>query len=890
MPTPEHRRLAEITGDVAAWRRWGPYVSDRAWATVREDYSADGTAWEHLPHDLARSKAYRWGEDGLAGWCDRYQILVLAHAFWNTRDPILKERLFGLTPNEANHGEDVKEYYFQLDNTPTHSYLKYLYKYPQGEFPYGWLVWENRRRAGQGFEFELLDTGLFDDDRYFDIFIEYAKAGAEDVLVRIEAINRGQKAAPLHMVPQLWFRNTWAWGPSVLPEPTIRPVSAPSGTVCLVADDSALLLPNHLPADYRLGPRYLYGSPGAELLFTNNDTNAARVFGPDHKSRTPFVKDAFHRWVIDREPCLNGEHFGTKAALHYVFQAVAPGGSAVVWLRLADKPLDAPLADADSILAARRTEANHFYDAVHRPSLSDDERRVQRQALAGLLWNKQIYFFDVDAWQKGDHPDWPPPTARKLNRNQHWTHFHSMRVLSVPDKWEYPYFAAWDLAFHCVTLALIDPSLAKDQLETLLSDQFQHPNGQLPASEWEFSDAHPPVHAWAVWRVYNMERIRHGTADRAFLERCFHKLLLNFTWWTNRVDRQGLNVFEGGFLGLDNLAVVDRTDGLGHGAVLEQADGTGWMGMFCLTMMRIALELAAGNDVYETLAARFFRHYVGVAAALKHMGSRGYQLWDERDGFFYDVLRFPDGRFRKFRVRSVAGLVPLFAVERLEQPGLERFKQFAACVQWFLRHRREITRTVVHTTEQNGKTTHVLTIVNQQQLTRMLERLWDPEEFLAPHGIRSLSRYHEEHPFEFDGTFVRYEPAEAVTKMRGGNANWRGPVWLPICFLVVESLRKLGKAFGPALTVRAASHGGRPLTFPQLARDLVERLVKIFLRDDAGRRPLFGGTRKFQEDPLWRDCLLFFEYFHGDNGAGLGASHLTGWTALVASLLDEWRK
>jgi hypothetical protein len=890
MATQEHLRLQQVHEDIHGWRRWGPYVSDRAWATVREDYSADGNAWAHLPHDLARSKAYRWGEDAIAGLCDRYQILIFAPAFWNTRDPILKERLFGLTPFEGNHGEDVKEYYFHVDNTPTHSYMKLLYKYPQREFPYGWLVWENKRRHGQGFEFELLDTGLFDDDRYFDIFIEYAKADPEDIIVRIEACNRGPEPAPLHILPQLWFRNSWAWGPAALPEPRIRPVTAPTGTVCLLADDAALEMPSTLPNAYRLGPRWLYGSPAAELLFTNNDTNAARVFGPGQRSRTPYVKDAFHRWVIHKEPCLNPAHIGTKAALHYVFPTVPAGGSAVVWLRLADRVLASPLADVDRILAQRQAEADEFYRAIHRPSLSEDERRVQRQAFAGLLWTKQSYLFDVDVWMRGDHPDWPPPASRRTIRNQHWQHLNSMRVMSVPDKWEYPWFAAWDLAFHCVAFALIDPAYAKDQLWVLLFEQFIHPNGQIPAYEWEFSDLNPPVHAWAVWRVYNMDRLRSGTADRAFLERCFHKLLLNFTWWINKVDSQGHNIFEGGFLGMDNIAVVDRGVRFGNGVVLEQADATGWMAMFCLNMMRMALELAKENAVYESLAVKFFQHYVYVAAAMKHMGNRGYELWDERDGFFYDVLRFPDGRFRKFRVRSLVGLIPLFAVERLEQRWIEPFKNFTANLHWFLRNRASITQDVVHTVDPEGAFTYVLAVVNQQQLGRLLERVWDPEEFLSPFGLRSLSRYHEAQPFEFEGNTIRYEPAEAVTKIKGGNSNWRGPVWMPAAFLLIESLRKLGKAYGPMFTIRSLAHGGRPLTFPQLARDMAERLVSIFVRDETNRRPVYGGTQKFQEDPHWRDHVLFYEYFHGDNGAGLGASHQTGWTALVASLLDEWRK
>jgi hypothetical protein len=890
MTTQEHLRLEQIKDDIHGWRRWGPYVSDRAWATVREDYSADGNAWGHLPHDLARSKANRWGEDAIAGICDRYQTLIFAPVFWNTRDPILKERLFGLTPQEGNHGEDVKEYYFHLDNTPTHSFMKLLYKYPQREFPYGWLVWENRRRSGQGFEFELLDTGLFDDDRYFDIFIEYAKADAEDLIVRIEAFNRGPEPAPLHILPHLWFRNSWAWGPAALPEPSIRPVTAPTGTVCLLADDTALELPSAVPEMYRLGPRWLYGSPAAELLFTNNDTNAARVFGPGQKSRTPFVKDAFHRWVVHKEPCLNPAHIGTKAALHYVFPAIGPGGSAVVWLRLADKQLAEPLADVDKIFAQRKAEADEYYHAIHRPSLTQDERRVQRQAFAGLLWTKQSYLFDVDTWLRGDHPDWAPPAARKTIRDQHWQHFSSMHVMAVPDKWEYPWFASWDLAFQCVTLALIDPAFAKDQLSVLLSDQFIHPNGQLPAHEWEFSDLTPPVHAWAVWRVYNMDRIRSGIADRAFLERCFHKLLLNFTWWINKVDSHGHNILEGGFLGMDNLTVVDRGTRLGSGVVLQRADGTGWMGMFCLNLMRIALELAKDNAVYENLAVKFFQNYLSVAAALEHMGNRGHKLWDERDGFFYDVLHFPDGRLRKFRVRSLAGLIPLFAVERLEQTWIESLPSFSANLQGFLRHRHSSTQDIIATVEHGGTTTHVLTVVNQQQLSRLLERVWDPEEFLSPFGLRTLSRFHEAQPFEFDSSVVRYEPAEAVTKIGGGNSNWRGPIWMPTAFLLIESLRKLGKAYGPTFTVRSAAHGGRPLTFPQLARDLAQRLIHIFVRDEGNQRPACGGTQKFQEDPHWRDHVPFYEYFHGDNGAGLGASHQTGVTALVASLLEEWRK
>jgi hypothetical protein len=889
--TKEHRRVREMKDDISGWRRWGPYLSERAWATVREDYSADGNAWAFLPHDLARSKAYRWGEDGIAGICDRYQLLCFAPAFWNGRDPILKERLFGLTPLEGNHGEDVKEYYFHLDNTPTHSYMKFLYKYPQAAFPYAQLVEENRRRAGQGPEFELLDTGIFDEDRYFDIVIEYAKDDPENLYVRIEAFNRGPEAAPLRILPHLWFRNTWAWSDAPAAEPNIRPGSAQAGCLSLVTDDSAVETLSNIPVAYRLGPRILCGPEGGELLFTDNETNAPRVFGPGNPSRKPFVKDAFHRWLVDGEPCLNPEQVGTKAAFHYAFPAVPPGGSVILRLRLSDNlKVRNPLKQVDTVIARRRAEADQFYASLHPAAASDDEKLIQRQALAGLLWNKQSYLFDVNQWLNGDRPDLPPPASRQHIRNEHWRHLNSMRVLTVPDKWEYPWFAAWDLAFHCVTFALVDAEYAKDQLWLMLFEQFQHPNGQLPAYEWEFSDLNPPVHAWAVWRVYNMDRIRSGKADRPFLERCFHKLLMNFAWWINKVDREGNNIFEGGFLGLDNITVVDRSTRSRDGSVLDQADGTGWMGMFCLNMMRIALELAKENRSYEGLATKFFQHYAIVAAAMKSMGNRHYQLWDEQDGFFYDVLRYPDGRFRKFRVRSLVGLIPLFAVERLEVGWIEPFRQFTACLNWFLKNRRDLVEEVVHTIQCNGETTHVLTIVNEEQLTRLLRRVWDPGEFLSPYGIRSLAKCHEAQPFRIEGLSVSYEPAEAVSKIKGGNSNWRGPIWFPTCFLLIESLRKLAKAYGKDFNVQLTDSDGPSMTFPEMAQQLAERLIAVFARDGNGRRPVFGGAAKFQNDPHWRDHLLFYEYFHGDNGAGLGASHQAGWTALVASLIDEWRK
>jgi hypothetical protein len=893
--TQEHQRLQEIHDDVTGWRRWGPYLSDRSWATVREDYSPGGDAWLYLPHDLARSKAYRWGEDGIAGVCDRYQLLCFAPVFWNGRDAILKERLFGLTPMEGNHGEDVKEYYFHLDNLPSHAYMRFLYKYPQAAFPYELLVQENKRRLGQGPEFELLDTGVFDDDRYFDIFIEYAKATPEDLCVRIEAVNRGPEAAQLHILPHLWFRNIWgwdcsAWGLHPAPEPIIRPGSSGTNFVSIVADDAGLSPPPTIRADYRLGRRTLSGTGGAALLFSDNETNSPRVYGKDVSSRKPFVKDAFHRYLINAEQCLNPANKGTKAALHYFFPAVPAGGSVTVRLRLSDSAEIRPLAEVDEVIAKRRAEADEFYQAIHPPHATDDERLVQRQAHAGLLWTKQSYLFDVEQWLEGDCDQWKPPASRKYLRNGHWRHLNSLRVMSMPDKWEYPWFAAWDLAFHAVAFAVIDPQFAKDQLWILLFEQFQHPNGQIPAYEWEFSDLNPPVHAWAVWRVYNMDRIRTGTADRPFLERCFHKLLINFAWWINKVDREGNNIFEGGFLGLDNITVVDRSNFHGNGVVLEQADATGWMGFFCLQMMRISLELAKENQTYESMATKFFQHYTYVAAAMKNMMGRGYQLWDDEDGFFYDVLRYPDGSFDKFRVRSMVGLIPLFAVERLEDDWIAPFHEFAGAFRWFLNNRRDLVKDVVHQTQRDGKLTHVLTIVDNNQLGRMLARMWDEREFLAPNGVRSLSKAHEGVPFWFHGSEVGYEPAEAVSKIKGGNSNWRGPIWFPTCFLLIESLRKLGTAYGPLFTVRTPGNNNVPLAFHELARLLANRLISLLTRDAAGHRPVHADRAKFQNDPHWRDLVLFYEYFHGDTGAGLGASHQSGWTALVASLIDEWRR
>ena len=884
----ERDRVREPHEEQYGWPRWGPYVSERSWATVREDYSDNGDAWNYFPHDLARSKAYRWGEDGIAGICDRYQLLVFAPAFWNGQDAILKERLFGLNSPEGNHGEDVKEYYFHLDNTPTHSYMKYLYKYPQQAFPYAQLVEENRTRSTHDFEYELLDTGIFNDNRYFDIVIEYAKVTPEDYCIRIEAFNRGPDAAPLHILPHLWFRNTWAFKPGHLIVPKITAGVDGDKYQSIVSDDSSVSLLSTVPITYHLGPRHLIGPPGGRAMFTDNETNTERVAGPACSGPNRYAKDAFHRHLIQGEDSLNPEQYGTKSAYHYHFPAIPSGGSVVLRLRLTDTfEGDDPLGIVDQIVDLRRAEADEFYAEIHPQGASADEKNIQRQALSGMLWTKQSYLFDVNTWLVGDDPDQPPSHTRWHIRNERWRHLNSLRILSVCDKWEYPWFAAWDLAFHCVPLSLVDPEFAKRQLWLLLFEQFQHPNGQIPAYEWEFSDLNPPVHAWSVWRVYNSDMKQNGQGDRAWLERCFHKLLMNFAWWVNKVDGAGNNVFEGGFLGLDNITVVDRSSPTLDGTRLEQSDATGWMGMFCLNLMRIALELSRENSTYESLATKFFQHYVYVANAMKHMGKRNYQLWDDHDGFFYDVLSYPDGRFHKFRVRSLVGLIPMFAVESLDDEWLDSFKEFRANFDWFRVNRAELTGRVVHTCIEEGKTTHVLTILDWDQFQRIGERLCSSDEFLSDYGIRSLSKAHLAHPFEFNGSTVGYEPAESLVRIKGGNSNWRGPIWFPTSFLLIESLRKLANAFGNSQD--AGLPGTPAVPFPTIARTIADRLISIFTRDEHGRRAVYGGAKKFQDDPHWRDLILFYEYFHGDNGAGLGASHQTGWTGLVASLIDEWR-
>ncbi len=883
--TAEHARLREDHAGTRYWKCWGPYLSERSWGTVREDYSEHGDAWGFLTHDMARSKAYRWGEDGLAGYCDRYQLLCFSLALWNGRDPILKERLFGLVPNEGNHGEDVKEHYYYLDSSPTHSYMRFLYKYPQAEFPYAQLVEENRNRNGRGPEYELLDTGAFAQDRYFDVFVEFAKASPEDTFIKITAHNRGPDRAPLHIIPQILFRNTWAWGPVRGAEPRIQLSSRGPGGVSMWADDAGTDLLPSLIHPYSLGRMHLHGPEGGIPLFTNNESNNERLYGAPNSSA--FVKDAFHRALIHGEQSTNPESFGTKAALCYALD-IPPRSSQAVTLFLGRDPSPKVLLDAEQALADRLADTDTFYAWVHPPKASDDEKLVQRQALAGMLWSKQFYFLDVNTWMRGDDPERHLPPARAKIRNTHWRHLNSMRILSMPDKWEYPWFAAWDLAFHALPLALVDFDFAKSQLTYLLFEQFQHPNGQIPAYEWEFSDLNPPVHAWAVWRVFHLERIKTGQRDRDFLEKSFHKLMLNFTWWVNKVDSEGNNVFEGGFLGLDNITVLDRSQALPGGAKLEQADATGWMGFFSLVMMRIALELAKEDPVYERLATKFFQHYVLIGGAIKNMGGQDHvSLWCEESGFFHDKLKYPDGSSETLTVRSLVGIIPLYAVERLERDWLKKFPEFSKRLDWSLRNMGALLANSCYPVEHRNGESLVLAIFDRHQLERLLDRIFDSSEFLSSFGVRSLSKHHEGSPFRFGTSEVRYEPAETESKLKGGNSNWRGPIWFPTTFLIIEALKKLNKAYGSEHC--AMTREGRCLSFQDLAGEIADRLISIFTRNADGRRPVFGDNLVLQNDPHWRDHINFFEYFNGDTGAGLGASHQTGWTGLVATLIDEWR-
>jgi mannosylglycerate hydrolase MGH1-like protein len=873
--TAERHRLQEAREQQAPWKKWGPYLSERQWGTVREDYSPSGDAWNYFSHDQARSRAYRWGEDGLAGISDDKQLLCFALALWNGCDPILKERLFGLTNSEGNHGEDVKEYYHYLDSTPTHSYMKYLYKYPQRAYPYADLAATNRGRSRRELEYELIDTGVFDENRYFDVFVEYGKASTEDLVIRITVWNRGPDAAKLHVLPTIWFRNTWSWGGNG-PRPMLRQLA--DGVIALSHPE--------------LGERRMICEDGATLLFTENETNIARLFGA--ANRTRYVKDGIDSYLVQgSRDAVNPERTGTKASALYSVE-IGAGKSRVFHLRLTDAtgPGDchgrASLsAEIDTILEARCQEADAYYATVIPSSLGEDAANVMRQALAGMLWTKQFYYYDVDRWLE-EHGADPFKPSRRGPRNDHWHHMYNAHVLSMPDKWEYPWYAAWDLAFHVLALTLVDEDFGKQQLDLMLRESYLHPNGQLPAYEWNFGDVNPPVHAWATIFTYRLEQVRRGRGDIEWLERSFQKLMLNFTWWVNRKDRAGNNTFEGGFLGLDNIGVFDRSAPLPTGGYLEQADGTAWMALFCQNMLEISVQLALEKPAYVDICVKFVAHFLWIASSMLRIGE-GEGMWDEEDGFFYDVLRLPDGRSQRLKVRSLVGLLPLCAVTVFEGELIERIPEARAHLRKFLEARPELIAAIHDPTKPSRAGRRLAAILNEARLRRVLEKMLDEREFFSPYGIRSLSRFHEDHPYTFrvhhEDYRVSYLAAESDSGMFGGNSNWRGPVWMPVNALIVRALLQYYLYYGDDFTVECPTGSGRRMTLYGVAEELARRLGAIFLRDENGRRPVFGGARKFQEDPHWRDHLLFYEYFHGDNGAGLGASHQTGWTGVVARLM-----
>jgi len=882
--TAEQLRLEEAHERIAPWKKWGPYLSERQWGTVREDYSENGDAWSYFKHDQARSRAYRWGEDGLAGISDDQQRLCFALALWNGQDPILKERLFGLTNSESNHGEDVKEYYYYLDSTPTHSYMKYLYKYPQAAFPYKNLVEISRLLGRNELEYELLYTGVFDQDRYFDVFVEYAKESPEDILIQISIYNRGPEPALLHVLPTLWFRNQWSWHGS-LNRPILQQLADPSMGKIVKAVDA------------KLGERYFSCEGDVPLLFTENETNRQRIFGVPNWS--PYVKDSINDYIVHgREGAVNPEKTGTKVSAHYRL-TVNPGECQVVRLRLADvapaaltrtsHAMDNPFGSHfEDVLRTRRREADEFYAVITPSSLDSDAANVLRQALAGMLWSKQYYYYDVDKWLEERGSDPFKSTRKAAPRNGHWHHMYNGDVISMPDKWEYPWYAAWDLAFHVLALTLVDADFGKEQLKLMLQERYMHPNGQIPAYEWNFGDVNPPVHAWSTIFTYRLEKAQKGEGDRDWLKKSFHKLLLNFTWWVNRKDRSGRNVFEGGFLGLDNIGVFDRSAPLPTGGYLEQADGTAWMALFCQNMLEIAAELALTEPVYGDMALKFTEHYLWIASGMAHLGEDT-GMWDEEDGFYYDVLRLPNGQAQRLKVRSMVGLLPLCATTVFDGELLAKYPEIGERLQGFLDARPELC-TAIHDPKKLGVAGRRLaSILDETKLRRVLAKMLDDQEFLSPYGLRSLSRYHADHPYVFhagDQEYrVSYLPAESDSGMFGGNSNWRGPIWIPVNVLIIRALLQYYGYYGNELTVECPTGSGRHLNLYQVAEDISRRLTNIFLRDKDGRRPVYGGTRKFQEDPHWRDHILFYEYFHGDNGAGLGASHQTGWTGTIARLL-----
>ncbi len=883
-PTAEEERLQEDQDRVAHWKRWGPYLSERAWGTVREDYSADGDAWRYFTHDQARSKAYRWSEDGIAGISDRHQYICFAIALWNGQDAILKERLFGLTGKEGNHGEDVKEYYFYQDNLPSHAYMKFLYKYPQTAFPYEQLVAENAKRSRYDAEYELLDTGVFEDNRYFDVSVVYAKADINDILICIEVVNRGSQPAQLDLLPTIWFRNTWAWDTQA-PKPALLQKTFKN-------------VPNIATAELQhvyYGKYWLHCQGHPTLLFTENETNTQRLYGVQNK--TPYVKDSIHEYLVKRiETAVNPAHCGTKMSAHYRLQ-LEPGESQTVCLRLTDQDMSENWEtifgpDFGSLFQKRQQEADDFYHTVTPEGLSEAEKQVMRQAFAGLLWSKQFYHYEVRRWLQGDITMPKPPEQRLHGRNHQWTHMFNEDIISMPDKWEYPWFAAWDLAFHSIPLAMVDPDFAKEQLLLLLSDWYLHPNGQLPAYEWNFNDVNPPIHAWAAWRVFDLDRKRTGKSDYCFLEKVFQKLLLNFTWWVNREDPQGLNVFQGGILGLDNIGIFNRSEPLPMGGTLEQSDGTSWMAMYTLSLLRIAVELAVEDSVYDDMACKFWEHFLYIAHAMNQLGQNSIGMWDDQDGFYYDVVLQGDGNHFPLKIRSILGLIPLFAVEVIESERLAKLPKLTDRMKWFQENRPDLIRdcACMGLPQKGGRS--LVSTIDDLRLRDLLKWLLDEAEFLSPYGVRSLSRVYRDQPYQLNlyGEMyqIDYEPAESTTGLFGGNSNWRGPVWLPLNYLIIESLLRFYHYYGEVFKVECPTGSGTWMTLYDVAEELAHRVLRIFLPDATGRRPVYGGTEAFQSDPLWKDNLLFFEYFHGDNGAGIGASHQTGWTALVAALIQQF--
>jgi len=875
--TQEETRLQEARKGTSDWKKWGPYLSERQWGTVREDYSKDGNAWDYFTHDQARSRAYHWGEDGLAGISDDKQLLCFAVALWNGRDPILKERLFGLTNSESNHGEDVKEYYFYLDSTPTHSYMRYLYKYPQAAFPYGDLVATSKQRNRGDMEYELLDTGVFNSDRYFDVFVEYAKQTSEDILVQISVCNRGPEPAKLHVLPTLWFRNTWTWWPGT-PKPSLRQITGKIGSAAVAASHA------------QLGERYLYCDGDTALLFTENETNNNRIFGTPNVS--PYVKDGINNCVVNgKQDAANPEHTGTKVAAHYQIN-IGAGETATIRLRLCDLAPSAvgdPFKSFAQTMQIRQRDADEFYQDITPERVSKDEALVMRQALAGMLWSKQYFGFDLHKWLVEHGVDSMRP-GQEAMRNSEWFHMVNQHIISMPDKWEYPWYAAWDLAFHSIALSTVDVDFAKEQLDLMLRVSFLHPTGQIPAYEWNFSDVNPPVHAWATIFLYRTEQALKGEGDLEFLKRSFGKLMLNFSWWVNRKDRFGKNLFEGGFLGLDNIGVFDRSAQLPTGGHLEQADGTAWVALFCQNMFEISGELAAHDSSFEDMAIKLADHFLLIAHAMNQVGSDG--MWDEEDGFYYDVLRLPDGSATRLKVRSMVGLLPLCATTVIEPWQRERLPKVTEILRERLRRMPEL-RESIHPTGAGHLgygDRGILALVKPERLRRILSRMLDENEFLSPYGIRALSRYHAEHPYLFnvggEEFRVNYLPAESDTGMFGGNSNWRGPIWMPMNALLLRALMSFYLYYGDSFKIECPTGSGKLMNLFEVAREIANRLIRIFLRDKSGRRPVYGGTEKFQTDPHWKDYVLFYEYFHGDNGAGLGASHQTGWTGCIAKLIE----